>query len=291
MSKFLELSNKDKFQLIFGANYNLKIDSYLKGQYNMDYDFSWVENISNNNKNTPNLDKHSNNEINDKNKISLFRVYGWEPYCLSLGYNQKDDKLNYEAINNLGYDVVRRPTGGRAVFHSNEITYSSVVDLNEINSNLIENGFLEFENEKNRYNHRDFYRDIHLILIEILSSLDNIGDKLDYSKKDTVSKHHYQTSNSVSCFSSSARYEVTHNSKKIVGSAQRLFGNVLLQHGSILLGREHLQILDLIKLDNEERNNLKLVLETSSISLSEIACREIRYNEVIDKINNFLSFN
>lgn len=276
MTKFLELSNFEKFQLIFGKNYNLKIDSFLKGQFNMDYDFSWVDKIINNNK-------------TDENNRSLFRVYGWKPYCLSLGYNQKDDKLNYEMINKLGYDVVRRPTGGRAVFHSNEITYSCVVDLNEINSNLLLNGFSEFENEKNKYNHRDFYRDIHLILIEILSNLENIGNKLDYSKKDTVSKLHYQTSNSVSCFSSSARYEVTYNSKKIVGSAQRLYGSVLLQHGSILLGNEHLQILDLITLNNEERGKLKEVLENSSIALSEIACQNIEYNQVVDKLTDFLN--
>ena len=276
MNTFLELSNKEKLKLIFGEfnkDYKFIADGLLLGQVNMDFDFAQVEKLS-----------------KDTNSPFIFRFYGWQPYCLSLGYNQNDENVNKNAINNMGYDLVRRPTGGRAVFHSDEITYSCVINLEIINQRLIKNGFSEIDLNNQlaaKYNHRDFYRDIHLILIEILSQIDGLSDKLDYSKKDANFINHYKDKSSMSCFSSSARYEITHQNKKIVGSAQRLFGNILLQHGSILLGREHLNIVDLLNLTEDEKSKHKEVLENSSISISELCNREVGYNEVINKVKDY----
>lgn len=273
MNTFFELSNKEKLYLIFGENYKFITDGLLLGQDNMDFDFSQVELLS-----------------KETNSPFVFRFYGWRPYCLSLGYNQNDENVNKLALNNLGYDLVRRPTGGRAVFHSDEITYSCIVNLDIINQRLKENDFAEFDltnQTATKYNHRDFYRDIHLILIEILSQINGLSDKLDYSKKDANFNNHYKDKTSMSCFSSSARYEITHQNKKIVGSAQRLFGNILLQHGSILLGREHLNIVNLLNLNDDEKSNHKTILENLSISISELCDREVEYNEVIKKVNDY----
>ena len=65
--------------------------------------------------------------IVSKEKIPIFRVYGWQPYAISLGYGQDPKKLDLNKCKQDGIDVVRRPTGGRAVFHAEEITYSVII--------------------------------------------------------------------------------------------------------------------------------------------------------------------
>ena len=52
------------------------------------------------------------------------RFYAWQPACLSLGYTQRSRDADFERIEKLGWDVVRRPTGGRAILHTDELTYS-----------------------------------------------------------------------------------------------------------------------------------------------------------------------
>ena len=64
--------------------------------------------------------------IKNELKEPIFRLYGWEPACVSLGRNQKDDFLDYELLKSKNIDVVRRLTGGRALLHDNEITYSFI---------------------------------------------------------------------------------------------------------------------------------------------------------------------
>ncbi|MFO7810478.1 MAG: hypothetical protein R6V47_03805, partial [Candidatus Delongbacteria bacterium] len=59
-----------------------------------------------------------------------FRVYRWDPYCISLGYHQKIDEINRIECESRGYEIVRRETGGRAVFHSEELTYSMIIPKN-----------------------------------------------------------------------------------------------------------------------------------------------------------------
>ena len=59
-------------------------------------------------------------------KEPIFRLYGWKPACISLGRNQKSDFLNTSLLNKYGIDVVKRLTGGRALLHDNEITYSYI---------------------------------------------------------------------------------------------------------------------------------------------------------------------
>ena len=57
------------------------------------------------------------------------RVYGWQPYAISLGWNQSLDEIDVERTKSEGVDVVRRPTGGRAILHANELTYSVVMQV------------------------------------------------------------------------------------------------------------------------------------------------------------------
>ena len=60
-------------------------------------------------------------------KVPVLRVYGWKPEAITLGYNQNLNEINLDKCKELNVDVVRRITGGKAVFHDKEITYSFIL--------------------------------------------------------------------------------------------------------------------------------------------------------------------
>jgi lipoate-protein ligase A len=217
------------------------------GKYNMDFDFERTMQVSKGLANP------------------LFRVYSWDPWCLSLGHNQKIDEIDEEAISLRGYDLVRRPTGGRAVFHSEEITYSLIMNLPE------------------GVSIQDVYREIHLSFIKAFAKL---GANLDFEKAQSDLASFYKSSDlSVACFASSARYELTYQNRKIVGSAQRLFDRTLLQHGSILIGNAHEILADLVKVKSpERRESIREYIKSQTATLNEASGKKLTYNDCRDSI-------
>lgn len=192
----------------------------------------------------------------------MFRLYGWKPWSVSLGANQKENDIDEKECKERGFDIVRRPTGGRAVLHANEITYSVVTPLPQ------------------GLTIHDAYRDIHIFLLEIFEKAGCSG--LDFERSQHDFRNHYKNSDmSVSCFASSARYEITHNGKKIVGSAQRLFGNILLQHGSILLDQGHEQ-LAYVSANKSKRSKevLKQYILHHSSNLTIASGKKIKYEDI-----------
>jgi lipoate-protein ligase A len=63
--------------------------------------------------------------------VPTLRLYAWDPACLSLGYAQRFTDVDFFRLQERGWEVVRRPTGGRAVLHTDELTYSVIAPLNE----------------------------------------------------------------------------------------------------------------------------------------------------------------
>src|SRR3989338_9695631 len=61
-------------------------------------------------------------------KLPVLRFYGWKPAGLSLGYFQNSSVINVSQCKKLGIDIVRRATGGNAVLHDKELTYSFIID-------------------------------------------------------------------------------------------------------------------------------------------------------------------
>lgn len=142
--------------------------------------------------------------IKSKTKEPIMRLYGWKPMCISLGRNQK---LNFSHQN---IDIVRRLTGGRALLHDNEITYSYTCPIS-----LIPNGESITES----------YKYISEILIDFFKTL---GVKLDFGENKKVSTHFDY------CMLISTGADVCYQDKKIIGSAQYRKQGYILQHGSIL---------------------------------------------------------
>ncbi|MCQ2739497.1 MAG: lipoate--protein ligase family protein [bacterium] len=147
------------------------------------------------------------NAIANQSREPLFRLYAWHPKCISLGRNQKDDFLN-----GMNIDVVRRLTGGRALLHDDEITYSYVSPIDVIPSgeSIVES-----------------YKYISGILIDFFKTL---GVELNFGENKRIStKFDY-------CMLISTGADVCYDGKKIIGSAQYRKNGYLLQHGSILFG-------------------------------------------------------
>jgi lipoyl(octanoyl) transferase len=142
------------------------------------------------------------------------RLYHWSPPALTLGRFQKAEEVaDLDACRRLGVDLVRRPTGGRAVLHHRELTYSiSVPECHR----LIPAGVI------------DAYR---LINQGILAAFEILG--IDVSLAGESERGAGLAPGS--CFDSTSAYEIRVAGKKVVGSAQLRTGGALLQHGAILL--------------------------------------------------------
>ena len=197
-------------------------------------------------------------------KRSIFRVYQWQPYAISLGYNQNPNDLNLAKCKQDKIDVVRRPTGGRAVLHAEEITYSIIIPKE---SDFFSSEILTTYNRINR----GILAGLHLIGVKA----ELIERPFDEDEKSSVYK------DKIPCFSKSAKYEIAYQGKKLVGSAQRRYENSILQHGSILVGNFHLKLADYITaLKGPRVEKFRQALAEKTISISQILPTKINYEKI-----------
>lgn len=192
----------------------------------------------------------------------MLRVYGWQPWAVSLGANQKETDIDRTECEARGFAIVRRATGGRAVLHADELTYSLVL--------RIPDGMTV----------HDLYRMTHE---RLLAGLRTITPDIDFEKSQPNFRQVYaaEPQQTIACFASSARYEIMHDARKVVGSAQRVFGNVLLQHGSILLGAGHEQLAAIsARKDGSNPDALREYILSHSATLSEIVGRRVEFQDV-----------
>lgn len=195
----------------------------------------------------------------DPDAQNVLRLYSWKPYCISIGYQQDESSIDTEACKKAGVDIIRRPTGGRAVYHAEELTYAAI---------------MRFAPGEGIY---AVHNKIAESLLEVLQSFCNNELELTSSRTTDLIREAYKpgTLTNIACFTSTARYEITWKGKKVVGSAQRRFGNAVLQHGSILLGDEHLRLPELLNISDEEKVEMKRMLEKESATISDICGKKI----------------
>lgn len=198
-------------------------------------------------------------------KRSIFRVYRWHPYTISLGYNQDPNDIDLEKCSRDKIDVVRRPTGGRAVLHAEEITYSIIIPKE---SELYSADTLTTYNQISR----GILTGLHMIGVKA----DLIERLIEENEKSSAYK------DKIPCFSKSAKFEIAFQGKKLVGSAQRRYENSILQHGSILVGTFHLRLADYIKaLKGPRIEKFQQALAEKTISISQILPTKINYDKII----------
>jgi lipoyl(octanoyl) transferase len=161
------------------------------------------------------LDEAILEAVGRKESPPTLRLYNWEPACLSLGYSQPAADVDQDAIDRRGWHLVRRPTGGRAILHADELTYSVIAPIDEprVAGSVIES-----------------YRRLSLALVEALQLF---GLPVQAAKEypNTVKTN----SGGPVCFDVPSNYEITVAGKKLIGSAQARRMGAVLQHGSLPL--------------------------------------------------------
>ena len=193
----------------------------------------------------------------------VLRFYGWSPATLSLGYAQSYHKeVDEEACLAEGIEIVRRPTGGRAVLHQYELTYSVIAPEHDphVSGTVIES-----------------YLKISQALLKGLKALGVPAEMIACGGLNGAS--------SSACFDAPSWYELVVDGRKLVGSAQVRKEGMLLQHGSILLHFDADLLFRLLKFPNEEiRQRLLTGFMTKACALDEVWTHPIDRGELEKEI-------
>ena len=160
---------------------------------------------------------------------ATLRLYAWDPACLSLGHAQPFADVDSARLKERGWEIVRRATGGRAILHTDELTYSVTGSAEEP---LLAGGVLESYNR---------------IARALLLAVRNL--ELDVEMKEGKESDH-AAPNPV-CFEVPSTYEITVDGKKLIGSAQARKKEGVLQHGSLPLTGDLTRICQALAFENE----------------------------------------
>jgi len=189
---------------------------------------------------------------------TCLRVYGWSIPAISFGFGQTaDQELDIHRLLRNKFHFVRRLTGGRAVLHDAEITYSLTADIGGLFGHDLNSAY-------------------HAISFGLKTMLEQLGVSCEL-EKGTVPDKREKTAASLPCFASTARHELKVNGRKIIGSAQRREKNRFLQHGSLIL-ENRLDITDYLKLDEKGKKRYKALLSRQATSLTDAAKQDFSYD-------------
>lgn len=177
--------------------------------------------------------------IGENQSLPVLRLYAWTPPCLSLGFAQPFEDVNQDKLKQAGWDIVRRLTGGRAILHTDELTYSVISPPTEPR---LAGGILES----------------YLRLSQaLLSAVNSLGVFAQANPKSGTQKTARENQKPV-CFEVPSNYEITFQGKKLIGSAQARKKSGILQHGTLPLYGDLTRILKVIVQDSSgptDKNN------------------------------------
>ncbi|MBN2017118.1 MAG: lipoate--protein ligase family protein [Candidatus Cloacimonetes bacterium] len=195
----------------------------------------------------------------NRNYPPAVRVYDWHPPTVSFGYHQKiHEHICIEKVKEYGFGLVRRPTGGRAVLHYDEVTYAVISRTDGVLSGSI----------------LESYQKIGRVL---LSSLHEIG--IDAVMYDSMPSEREQKIWINPCFTSASKYEINYNGKKLIGSAQIRKGNALLQHGSILFNHNQELMAELLPTKSiKEKETIKKLLSKKTVAVNSLLENPVTFN-------------
>ncbi|MCU6794840.1 lipoate--protein ligase family protein [Paenibacillus sp. WQ 127069] len=187
------------------------------------------------------------------------RFYGWDPATLSIGYFQRAaEEINFEQLKQEGLGFVRRPTGGRAVLHDQELTYSIIVAENYP-------GIPRSVTEA--------YRVLSEGLVLGFRKLGLDAEMVQLASEDD--KRKYESMGSAACFDSPSWYELVVEGRKIAGSAQTRQKQVVLQHGSILLDMDVDQLFRVLLFRSERlQERLRQQFVHKAVAINDL-CRDL----------------
>jgi lipoate-protein ligase A len=190
--------------------------------------------------------------------LPTLRLYAWEPACLSLGYAQPYADVDEACLRERGWEVVRRPTGGRAILHIDELTYSVIAppDDPRVAGSLLES-----------YNH---------LAVALLAAVHSLGLPVEMKEGSSPIR---ETPNPV-CFEVPSAYEITFQGKKLIGSAQARRKEGVLQHGSLPLNGNLARITQALAfIDESARQNAARRLLERAATVEMVLGRPVSWIE------------
>jgi len=194
------------------------------------------------------------------------RIYGWSPPAVSLGrFQEVAEQVDVEAIQQRGWDLVRRPTGGRAILHDDEVTYSVCVPQSQLPEG-------DSVLRSYRYLSRGIQRGLELLGVEA-----ELGRKPPAT--GGKGSGHQQ---SAICFSHSTRADMVAAGRKIVGSAQVRKNGIILQHGSVPITldiSDHLAVMP-----GDGSGNKPESLQQAAVGVSQMLGRDVTYDELAEAL-------
>lgn len=199
--------------------------------------------------------------VRDGDSGPVVRVYRWTPPCVTLGKFQKvDGNVQVDNCARLGIDIARRPTGGRAILHDHEVTFSIIIaerDLPGAGANVMES-----------------YRALGTALVAGLRQLGLPAELVDRHSppRDAPTT----TTGNPACFAAKARCDLMVNGSKLIGSAQMRRDGVILQQNSLPLTVDFPKWEDVFY-----QSDWKTVSQGVATDLWTAAGREIAYDEVV----------
>jgi lipoate-protein ligase A len=162
--------------------------------------------------------------------LPTFRLYAWHPACLSLGYAQSFNDVDLPRLHANGWDLVRRATGGRAILHIDELTYSVAAPLDEprMQGSVLES-----------------YQRLAQALISAVRAL---GLPVEMQANAPA----VGATKGPVCFEVPSAYEIVVDGKKLIGSAQARKKEGVLQHGTFPLSGELTRITQALVFPDEQ---------------------------------------
>ncbi len=186
------------------------------------------------------------------------RLYAWEPACLSLGISQSAAEADFDSMDARGWQIVRRPTGGRAILHTDELTYSLTLPP-----------------------------DHRLAALDIVESYRQISGALMYALERLGAQPHSERRSEPAakrpgavCFEVPSHYEITVDGRKLAGSAQMRKKSGMLQHGSLPLYGDVARICDTLVYESDDaREAAKTVVRERATTLADAIGRTVAWDE------------
>ncbi len=198
---------------------------------------------------------HSKGEI-----PPTLRFYYWSKPTLSIGHFQNIERgINLDGVKRHGCQLVRRLTGGSAVLHDHELTYSVVVS------------------ESKPYIPPSIRKAYYELSKGIMAGFQQLGIQAEYS----IPEEQFKQERTDVCFERPSDYEMLVDGKKISGHAQTRKQGVLLQHGSIPLSMDKQMLFDLFKFSTEEiRERQRNAFSKKAITIDEAVGKRFSYEQV-----------
>ena len=195
------------------------------------------------------------------------RFFDWVPPCLSLGYSQPAADADRARLAAFGYDLVRRPTGGRAILHTDELTYSVIAPQDEPR---VHGGVIESYQQ---------------LSAGLLRGLERLGLAVRADPHDDPA--HVDAAKGPVCFEVPSNYEITagtrEHPRKLLGSAQMRKRGVVLQHGTLPLSGDIARICDVLVFETEEaRQHARLRVAARAATIAALTGQAPSWQEAAD---------